>query len=63
MKLSQIIFRITFFALAVVYIAVLAEFLNPQYFNVQVEIRHDVLVLTAIIVAYVYFFIRRSKLQ
>lgn len=61
MKLSQIVFRITFIALAIVYVAVLAEFLNPQYFNVKVEIRYDVLVLTALIVGYLFFFLKRTK--
>jgi hypothetical protein len=61
MKLSQVVFRITFFVLAVVYAAVLTEFLNPQYFNVQVEIRYDVVVLTGLIVGYLYLFLKRAK--
>jgi uncharacterized membrane protein len=61
MKLSQVVFRITFIALAIIYVAVLAEFLNPQYFNVNVEIRYDALALTALIVGYLYFFLKRAK--
>lgn len=47
-------------ALAIMYIAVLAEFFNPA-FNVNVEIKYDALVLTAIVLGFLYVFFRRAK--
>ncbi|MDT0593239.1 hypothetical protein [Glaciecola petra] len=61
MKLSQIIFRISFALLAIIYIAVITEFLNPDYFKFNIEIGYDVLALTAAVGIYVFFFFKRNK--
>lgn len=56
MKLSQIVFRISFIAFAVVYLAVIAEFFSPQQMHLEFEVRYDAIVLTAIVFVYVYIF-------
>jgi hypothetical protein len=61
MKLSQIVFRISFALLAIVYLAVITEFLNPQYFSFDVEIGFDVIALSGIVVAYAFFFFRSNR--
>ena len=61
MKFSQILFRITFFALAMIYLAVLAEFVAPSRLNFDFELRFDLLILTLLMCAFVYIFLRRAK--
>ena len=61
MKLSQIAFRVCFTLLAVVYVAVITEFLNPQYFKIETEIGVDVLLLTVAVAAFAFFFFRSNR--
>lgn len=61
MKLSQIAFRISFFAFAVIYFTVLSEFVTPQQFNIKFDINFDALFLTCIVLGYFYVFLRRTK--
>lgn len=61
MKLSQIVFRISFALLAIIYVAVITEFLNPQYFNFNIEIGFDVIALTGAVAAYAFFFFKSNK--
>ena len=61
MKLSQIIFKMSFLALAVVYLAVLSEFLSPQQLAINFDIKYDVLLLTSVVLAYIYVFIKRAR--
>ena len=60
MTFSQIAFRIIFVLLAVIYLAVLTDFLNPQSFNVNVSVRYDAVALSVLVVGYIYVFLRRS---
>ncbi|MGQ8366216.1 hypothetical protein [Glaciecola sp. 1036] len=58
---SKVLFRLTFFAFVIIYGAVLAEFINPAYYQVNVNIDLEALVLTGIVAAYLYFFLRKRK--
>lgn len=60
MKLPQLIFRITFLVLAIVYLTVLTDFLDPKIFDVNIDIRYDVVGLTLLVIGYVAFFMKKS---
>jgi hypothetical protein len=60
MTFSQIAFRVTFVLLAVIYLAVITDFLNPQTFNVHINVRYDAVALSALVVGCIYMFFRRS---
>ena len=61
MKLSQVVFRVTFVVLVCTYIAFIAEFLNFNSLNVDINVKPDAIVLTLLVAAFVYLFFRRSR--
>lgn len=61
MKPSQLLFRITFVALAILYLAILTEFIDLSMFEVQLDVGHDALGLTLLVIAYVFIFMRKSR--
>lgn len=60
MKFSQVAFRITFVVLAIAYLAVITDFVDPQSYNLNLNVKYDALALSAIVVCYIYVFLRRS---
>lgn len=61
MKLSQVVFRVTFVVLVCTYIAFILEFLNVNSLSVDFNVRPDAIVLTLLVVAFVFIFFRRSR--
>jgi len=61
MKLSQIAFRISFLVFAIVYFAVIAEFLAPHQFELKIDLNIDAVFVTSIVLAYFYVFLRKAK--
>lgn len=61
MKLSQIAFRFIFLSLAVLYIIAISEFINPAFFDFDINIRFDVTFITILVISLVYIFMRRSR--
>ena len=61
MKLSQIAFRFTFLALAIIYLSAISEFINPNLLNFDLNIRYDVTAITILVISFVYIFMKRSR--
>lgn len=61
MTLSQKIFRVMVVALVALYLASLFKFLEPTSFLVEFNVRADVVIISTVVAAYVFFFLRRSQ--
>jgi hypothetical protein len=48
--------------LASAYALVMFEFINPTYFNIELNISPDVLIMTLLASVFVYLYMRKSKL-
>jgi hypothetical protein len=59
---SRILFRAFFALLAIAYAIAMIEFVDPSYFNFNVNISPDVLITTLIASLFVYFYMRKPKL-
>ncbi len=59
---SNVVFRLVFAILAIIYIAVLTEFLNPSFFQVKMDMSADVIGLTMLLVGFIFIYLKRSKL-
>jgi hypothetical protein len=59
---SRILFRVFFALLAIVYTLAMIEFVDPSYFDFNVNISPDVLITTLLASLFVYFYMRKPKL-
>ena len=62
MQISRILFRVFFALLALAYLLVLIEFIDPSYFSFNISISPDVLITTLLASLFVYFYMRKPKL-
>lgn len=62
MPTSRILFRVFFALLAIVYTLAMIEFVDPSYFDFNVNISPDVLITTLLASLFVYFYMRKPKL-
>lgn len=61
-KLSQKLFRISFVAFAAIYLVILSEFISPQQLNMHFDINKEALLITSLVIACFYVFLRKPKL-
>jgi hypothetical protein len=61
-QVSHILFRVFFALLAIVYLLVLIEFIDPSYFIFDINVSADVLIPTFLASLFVYFYMRKPKL-
>lgn len=60
-QLSSLLFRVFFIALACVYALVMFEFINPNYFKIELNVSADVLIMTLAASVFVYLFMRKPR--
>ncbi len=58
---SKVLFRLTFILFVAIYLTVLAEFVNVQYYQFDFNIKFEAIFLTLIVGTYFYFYLRKSK--
>lgn len=63
MKYSKVFYRLGFFSLALIYLAVIAEFIAPNSFNISLDVRFDAVFFTIAVVGFLYFFLRGNKMR
>ena len=60
-QLSRLLFRVFFIALACVYALVMFEFIDPNYFKIELNVSADVLIMTLAASVFVYLFMRKPR--
>ncbi|GEM_PF-3689837 len=62
MSFSKLLFRLLFVVFVIIYVSVLAEFINPNFYNVNLNVEVEAIVLTSIVAlaVYVCFFLRKG---